>query len=114
MLRLPRLLFWSGATFAFVMAVLPHPPQLPGAPQDKVQHILAFTFLGLLGSVAYPRFPAPKLIFGLSAFGALIELVQLIPSLHRDTEALDWIADTTAVVAVVLVISVWRRRRVAT
>ena len=106
-----RSLFWSAATFAFVMAVLPHPPQVPGDPSDKVQHIVAFACLALLGSMAYPRLDAAKLVLGLSAFGAVIELVQLIPRLHRDSDALDWLADTAAVVAMVLAIRGWRRLR---
>ena len=104
-----RLLFWSAAIVAFVMAALPQPPQLPGEPSDKVLHVLAFTCLALLGRGAYPRLSGLKLIVGLSAFGGLIEVVQLIPSLHRDGEALDWVADTAAVVAAVLVTHLWRR-----
>ncbi|HEU4651160.1 MAG TPA: hypothetical protein VFS49_07075, partial [Croceibacterium sp.] len=101
------------AAFAFAMAVDPHPPQLPGSPSDKVQHVLAFTCLALLGSAAYPRLAGLKLVLGLSAFGALIEMVQLIPSLHRDSDVLDWLADTLAVGATVLAISAWRRIRAA-
>jgi VanZ family protein len=112
-LRLSRFLFWSAAIFAFVMAALPQPPPVPGAPSDKVLHVLAFTALGLLGSVAYPRLSPVKLVFGLSAFGGLIELVQLIPSLHRDAELMDWIADTAAVATIVVAIRLWRRSRLA-
>jgi VanZ family protein len=112
-LRLYRFLFWSAAIFAFVMAALPHPPQVPGAPSDKVLHVLAFTALALLGSAGYPRLSPVKLVIGLSAFGGLIELVQLIPSLHRDAELMDWIADTAAVVAIVVAIRLWRRARLA-
>jgi hypothetical protein len=93
------------------MAAVPQPPPLPGAPSDKVMHIVAFACLALLGSLAYPRLSAVKLLIGLSAFGVLIELVQLIPSLHRDTEVLDWVADTAAVCAVMLAIQLWRRAR---
>jgi hypothetical protein len=106
-----RILFWSAAAFAFVMAALPHPPQVPGTPPDKVQHVLAFTCLALLGWAAYPRLGMVKLLLGLSAFGALIELVQMIPSLHRDSDALDWFADTAAVIVVLLAILLWRRMR---
>jgi hypothetical protein len=106
-----RVLFWSAAVFALVMASLPQPPALPGAPSDKVQHVLAFACLALLGWAAYPRLGAFKLVLGLSAFGALIELVQTIPSLHRDAEALDWLADTLAAIAVLLAILAWRRVR---
>jgi VanZ family protein len=91
-----RLLFWLAAVFAFVMAVLPHPPQLPGAPSDKVQHILAFLLLGALASFAYPRTSAVYLATALSLFGAVIELVQLIPALNRDGDPIDWVADTVA------------------
>ena len=78
------------------MAVLPHPPRLPGDPSDKVQHVIAFATLGLLGGFAYPRLPALRLVAGLSLFGALIELVQAIPALNRDSDVIDWLADTAA------------------
>jgi hypothetical protein len=36
------------------------------------------------------------LLVGLSAFGALIEFIQMIPALQRDGDVMDWIADTAA------------------
>jgi VanZ family protein len=92
------------------MAVLPHPPQVPGEPNDKVQHIVAFATLSLLGSFAYPRTALLRLLAGLSLFGAFIEVVQAIPVLHRDTDVLDWLADTVAVVVMLLIVR-WRRSR---
>jgi VanZ family protein len=92
------------------MAVVPHPPEIPGEPSDKVQHIAAFATLALLGSFAYPRAGLVKLLAGLSLFGALIEVVQAIPSLHRDSDVMDWLADTLAA-AVVLALVRWRRAR---
>jgi len=50
--RASRGLFWTAAAFALVMAIVPHPPELPGQPSDKVQHIVAFATLALLGSFA--------------------------------------------------------------
>ena len=108
-LSLRRLLFWGAALFAFVMAVLPHPPEIPGEPSDKIQHIAAFATLGLLGAWAYARSPLLYLLAGLSLFGAVIEIVQAIPSLHRDSDVMDWIADTAAC-GLVLGIAAWRRR----
>ena len=105
-----RALFWAAACFAFVMAVLPHPPQVPGEPNDKVQHITAFATLALLGSFAYPRTALLRLLAGLSLFGAFIEVVQAIPMLHRDSDVLDWLADTVAVVVMLLIVR-WRRSR---
>jgi VanZ family protein len=106
-----KALFWAAALFAFVMAVLPHPPQLPDEPNDKVQHIIAFTTLALLGSWVYPAVRPLKLLLGLSLFGALIEVVQAIPVLHRDSELLDWVADTSAVAVVLLLVYLLRRRK---
>jgi VanZ family protein len=106
-----RLTFWAAATFAFVMAALPHPLELPGAPSDKIQHIAAFVTLGLLGRFAYPAISAVQLALRLSLFGAAIELVQAIPPLHRDSSVLDWIADTVACSAVLAAVSWWRRTR---
>ncbi len=107
---LRRLSFCAAATFAFVMAVLPHPPDIPGNPSDKVQHVAAFATLGLLGAWAYHRKSLLQLFAALSAFGAFIEIVQAIPVLHRDCDVKDWIADTLAC-GVVLVFVYWRRSR---
>ena len=98
--------------FAFVMAVLPHPPQLPGAPSDKVQHIAAFLVLGALASFAYPRTSPVYLATALSLFGAVIEIVQLIPALHRDGDPVDWIADTAAAGLILIFLHWLRTRRV--
>ena len=106
-----RGLFFATAAFAFVTAILPHPPDVPGNPSDKLQHITAFAVLALLGSFAYPRASVWRLVVGLSLFGAIIELVQAIPMLHRDSDVMDWLADTAAVLAVMLVLAIVRRRR---
>jgi hypothetical protein len=111
---LRRLLFWAAAIFAFVMAVIPHPPELPGAPSDKVQHMLAFATLGLLGAWAYAEAALLRLLIGLSLFGGLIEAVQAIPAIHRDSDVKDWLADTFAAGLVLLLTRWWRTRRSAT
>ena len=108
--RSARGLFWAAALFAFVMAVLPHPPEVPGNPNDKVQHIAAFVTLSFLGSFAYPATRLVQLLVRLSLFGAAIEVVQAIPALHRDSDFWDWIADTFAVVAALLPVW-WLGRR---
>jgi len=108
--RTARALFWAAALFAFVMAVLPHPPHIPGNPNDKLQHIAAFVTLSLLGSFAYPRTTLISLLFRLSLFGAAIEVIQAIPVLHRDSDFWDWVTDTVAVAVVLLVVRWWRTR----
>ena len=108
--RLLPYAFWSALLFAFVMAVLPQPPRLPGNPLDKIQHIVAFTVLAALAAAAYPRTPLLKIGVLLSLFGALIELVQAIPMLHRDSEFVDWIADTAAAALVLGLFGLVRNR----
>ena len=105
-----RMLFWGAASFALVMAAVPRPPQVPGSPSDKVLHVIAFATLALLGAWAYHRVRPVILLIGLSCFGALIEAVQAIPALHRDSELTDWLADTAAAGIVLLGIAWWKSR----
>jgi hypothetical protein len=105
-----KALFWAAALFALVMALLPHPPDIPGDPSDKIQHVVAFATLGILGTLAYPRGPVLRLVVGLSLFSAFIEIAQAIPALHRDSDPLDWVADTLACAMVVIVFRWWRAK----
>lgn len=108
---LAKPLFWTAAVFAYVMAVLPHPPEVPGAPSDKVQHVIAFATLAFLASWAYGSASRLQLLIRLSLFGAFIELSQAIPALHRDSDPVDWIADTIAAGLALLIVGWWRARR---
>jgi hypothetical protein len=108
--RLTRPLFWIAWTFSFVMAVLPHPPRIPGEPDDKIKHILAFLTLALLGAFAFPKLKPWKLLLWLSLFGAVIEVIQMVPMLHRDADVIDWLADTFAAAAVIGPLAWWRAR----
>ncbi len=89
-------LFWAACAYALVMALLPHPPRIPGDPDDKVQHIIAFAALAVLARLAFPKTRTLALLAGLSLFGATIELLQTIPELNRDGDPLDWLADTAS------------------
>ena len=106
--RSVRVLFWLAVLLAFLLAANPHPPHYPGEPSDKVQHMIAFATLGLLGAAAYPKASIWRLLAWLSLFGAAIELVQAIPVLHRDSDIMDWAADTVAAGVVLLCIA-WQR-----
>lgn len=109
MRRLFAALFWSAVLFALVMASLPQPPHLPGAPSDKLLHILAFVVLTALAALAYPRVRLLMIFLGLSLFGGLIELVQAIPAIHRDPNTTDWLADTLTTAVILSLIAVIRR-----
>jgi VanZ family protein len=94
-----RRAFFVFATFAFVMALLPKPPEFPGAPGDKVQHMIAFFTLAALAAAGWRERPLLALFAALAAFGGAIELFQAIPSLHRDADVIDWLADMAATLA---------------
>ena len=55
-----RLLLLLATLFALVMACIPQPPQLPGQPSDKLQHIVAFVVLTLLAQAVF--LPSARLI----------------------------------------------------
>ncbi len=106
-----RTLFWCALIGATVLAIMPHPPELPtDAFGDKVNHILAFSVMAFLAAFGWPRAPRLRTVERLSFLGALIEVVQSIPALHRDCDIRDWIADTLAVILVTL-IATWLTRR---
>lgn len=111
MIRLLRLAFWAAVLFAFTMAVLPHPPD----PHvwDKLQHITAFFAITVLGRAAYHEVSRKILLPALIGFGGLIELVQMVPALHRDGDWHDLLADSVAVIAALAIVSLLEQFRTA-
>jgi VanZ family protein len=96
------------------MALLPKPPEIPGEPGDKIQHMIAFFTLGALAAASWRDRTLGQLFAGLAAFGAAIEVFQMVPALHRDAELLDWLADmAAAAVALGLVRLTISRRSIA-
>ncbi len=105
------ILFWLALAFAVTMALLPHPPHLPiDRFGDKFEHMLAFGTLTVLADLAFVSTPRLRIAERLSFLGALIEVTQSIPALHRDCDIRDWIADTAAILVVTGVVALWRRR----
>ena len=99
------LLFWVALFFAVTMAFLPHPPHVMGNMWDKEQHMLAFGTLSLLAAFGFPRTSLWRIGERLSFVGALIEVVQSYPALHRDCDIFDWVADTVAVIAMLVLVA---------
>lgn len=108
-----RCAFWAAFAFASWFAVLPLPVLPEEAPGDKILHMLAFATLSFLGSFAFPRLRPWIFALLLSAYGVLIELVQMIPALNRDAEFLDWVADTAAVMVTLAIVLGGRKLLVA-
>lgn len=101
-----RILFWAALLAALIVATLLEPVQ--AGASDKVQHAVGFAALTAMGLLAYPAAPLWKLAVGLSAFGLLIELLQGLPAVGRDADALDWLADCLGILAVLLVAALRR------
>ncbi len=114
------ILFWRVALFAAVvvavtMALLPKPPHLPiDQFGDKFEHMLAFATMAILAAFAYPSEPLFRIGERLSFLGALIEVCQSIPALGRDCDIRDWAADTIAIIVVLFIVRLGRRRPAAT
>ena len=108
-----RAAFYALCVFALTMALLPKPPLLPTAELgDKFQHVLAFTLLAVFARLGFGQAPDWLILERMSFGGALIEVFQAIPALHRDCDWRDWVADTLAVTTVLLILRLvpWRRR----
>ena len=105
MIRLPYLAIaacWSAALFAFVMAVIPHQDAIELSANDKVEHMIAFFTITLLARAAYPATAWWRVLLIMTGFGAVIELVQAIPALHRDSSVYDLLADMAATAVALL------------
>ena len=95
-----RLAFWLALAVTLVMALLPNPPAMRAT--DKVQHMAAFAALTSLAALGFPGL-RPRVIFvWMAALGLAIEVLQMIPSLHRSAQASDWLADCAATAATLL------------
>lgn len=107
---LARIAMWAAIVGAVTMALLPHPPHVPiDRFGDKFEHMLAFAVMALLAALAHPGTPPLRLGERLSFLGALIELFQSIPALHRDCDVRDWIADTISLAVVLTAFALVRR-----
>lgn len=93
-----RLLFCAALAFTLYMMLQPNPPHLAfEALGDKAEHALSFGGMALLARLGFRRAPDWLILERLSFLGAMIEVIQAIPSLHRDCDWHDWVADTLGV-----------------
>jgi hypothetical protein len=71
----------------------------------------AFVVLSILASAAYPATSLFRIGERLSFLGAMIEVLQSIPALHRDCDIFDWMTDTGAIIGVLLIRGLLRAER---
>lgn len=104
--RVVRPLFWLLTLFTLTMAFLPKPPSTPiDRFGDKIEHMVAFAVLTGVALIGWPQSRRWRIILLLSGLGGVIELVQEVPELHRDSDWHDWAADTLAIVAAAVMVS---------
>lgn len=101
-----RLLFVAVLAVALVLALRPGVTDPFPSIWDKWKHMAAFAALAAIGAFAFPRVPLGLLGERLSFFGALIEIAQAAPQIGRDCDWKDWVADTIAIVVVLLFVRV--------
>ena len=97
-----RRAFWLALAVTLVMALLPKPPALPMQATDKVQHMAAFAALTSLAALGFPSLRLRVIFVWMAALGLAIEVLQMVPALHRDAQASDWLADCAATAAALL------------
>lgn len=110
--RICRVLLGLGILLAVVLALLPQPPHLPiDSLGDKFEHSLAFVVLSLLAAGGFPDVRLTRIGERLSFLGAMIEVAQSIPVLHRDCDILDWATDTIAIIVTLLIVAAIRAQK---
>jgi hypothetical protein len=110
LLKVARFVFFAALIFTFYSAVIPPSHALQLTPWDKATHFIAFYVLTGLAVAAFPKQNLFAVAALLSAFGALIEIVQGLPMVHRDRDFWDWVADTIAISSALapMLLSWWR------
>ena len=111
LLKIARVAFFAALIFTCYGAVAPAAHALHLAPWDKANHFIAFYALTGLAVAAFPRSNLALLAALLSGFGALIEIAQGLPFVHRDRDFWDWVADSIAIACALapMLLFWWRR-----
>ena len=105
-----RFLFLGLVVLTLYLTLNPAPPQLAfDRYGDKFEHTVGFIGLGLLAGTSFPRTSSLRILEHLSFFGAMIEVFQAIPAMHRDCDWHDWVADTTGVIIALAILAVLRK-----
>ena len=97
LLKVARAAFFAALLVTFYSAVAPPSHALQLTPWDKASHFIAFYGLTGLAVAAFPKARLGVIAVLLSAFGAVIEVVQGLPMVHRDRDFWDWVADSIAI-----------------
>ena len=89
--RLLRIAFYAAAALVGVLSLVPSTTLPSTSIGDKMEHVIAYAVLGLLGAASSER-RIMRVILGLAAFGLAIEMLQTF-SPGRSPDLLDVAAD---------------------
>lgn len=91
-----RLAFAGTLLAVLLLTLLPIPPAFERLGNDKLEHMLAFFALAVLGGLGWPQ-ARPWLATALLLVGGAIEVLQGTPLVHRDMSLFDWFADAAGI-----------------
>ncbi|WP_374086357.1 VanZ family protein [Methylomicrobium lacus] len=86
-----RFIFWTSLIAILFLALMPAGPEMPTTGWDKLNHLLAFAVLAVLGRRGYPG-RKPAVFIGLLFYAGLIEVLQSFTP-YRFAEWADLFAD---------------------
>jgi VanZ family protein len=89
--RTLRIAFYGAGALVAALSLAPSAALPPTSIGDKVEHVIAYAVLGLLGAASSDR-SVVRMILGLAAFGIAIEMLQAF-SPGRSPDPLDVVAD---------------------
>ena len=89
--RLLQIAFWGTGALVAALSLAPSATLPPTSIGDKVEHVIAYAVLGLLGVASSER-GVTRVILGLAAFGIAIEMLQTL-SPGRSPDPIDVAAD---------------------
>ncbi len=109
----PRIGFYAAAVFVGALSLIPGRALPPSQVSDKVEHLLAYAALGLIGvATARNGHRAVCSVLGIVAFGAMIEVLQML-SPGRYAEIGDALANAAGALIGAAIAIAWSRRRLA-
>lgn len=112
--RLPlplRLALYAIATGVLLYLCLAPAEGLPHVKLwDKAEHAIAWAVLAGSGLVLFPRWRIAIALYAV-VLGGLVEILQGLPQINRDSDWKDWVADIVGVTVAWLIVRLATRRR---
>ena len=104
-----KLAFVSATLMVVVLSLLPGNDLPAVGISDKLEHVIAYAILALLGGLAFPE-ATMLLAVMLSALGIAMEICQMVVP-GRSAEIADAVADAIGVGLILVPLAVWRSVR---